>query len=91
MKYAERLACESKWSQATYRYLKAALLLQFMDEEAQAGCDISDATFASLHERRLSPVSLSGYVQNKEVPKEREVTNDADGGTMSLHVEKLLE
>ncbi|VDL90769.1 unnamed protein product [Schistocephalus solidus] len=91
MKYAERLACESKWSQATYRYLKAALIIQFMEEEAKAGCDISGDRFASLKDRRLTPVSLSGYVINKEEPKERDVSEDADGGTMALHVEKLLE
>nr|CDS33140.2 tetratricopeptide repeat protein 39B [Hymenolepis microstoma] len=33
MKYAERLACESKWSHATYRYLKAAFIIQFLDDE----------------------------------------------------------
>nr|VZI08867.1 unnamed protein product [Spirometra erinaceieuropaei] len=91
MKYAERLACESKWSQATYRYLKAALIIQFMEEEAKAGSDVSGDRFSALKDRRLTPVALSGYVVNKETPKEREITEDADGGTMSLHVEKLLE
>lgn len=33
MKYAERLSCESKWSHATYRYLKAAFIIQFLDDE----------------------------------------------------------
>lgn len=37
MNYAERLACESKWSHATYRYLKAAFIIQFMDDEARTG------------------------------------------------------
>ncbi|BHF81908.1 Tetratricopeptide repeat protein 39B [Sparganum proliferum] len=91
MKYAERLACESKWSQATYRYLKAALIMQFMEEEARAGSDVSADRFSALKDRRLTPVSLSGYVVNKETPTERDVTEDADGGTMALHVEKLLE
>lgn len=36
MKYAERLACESKWSHATYRYLIAAFIIQFLDDERRA-------------------------------------------------------
>ncbi|KAM7533182.1 hypothetical protein Aperf_G00000119735 [Anoplocephala perfoliata] len=36
MKYAERLSCESKWSNATYRYLKAAFIIQFLDDERRA-------------------------------------------------------
>ncbi|KAA3677904.1 uncharacterized protein DEA37_0009238 [Paragonimus westermani] len=32
VKYAEKLACESQWSQATYRYMKAAFLIQYLDD-----------------------------------------------------------
>ncbi|VDD79539.1 unnamed protein product [Mesocestoides corti] len=39
MKYAERLTCESKWSHATYRYLMAAFIIQFLEEERRAATE----------------------------------------------------
>ncbi len=79
MKYAERLACESKWSHATYRYLKAAFIIQFMDDEQRAGVD-------DIGSRKLSNV-----VAGATAPIQRDPSEDADGGTMALHVDQLLE
>ncbi|KAM3183630.1 hypothetical protein ACTXT7_009965 [Hymenolepis weldensis] len=73
MKYAERLACESKWSHATYRYLKAAFIIQFLDDELRAS--LSD-------NGRKSSVTVPIEVNPKEY---------ADGGTLSRHVDELLE
>ncbi|CAL8090619.1 unnamed protein product [Calicophoron daubneyi] len=32
VRYTEKLACESRWSEASYRYMKAAFLLQYLDD-----------------------------------------------------------
>ncbi|KAA0198670.1 Tetratricopeptide repeat protein 39B [Fasciolopsis buskii] len=42
---AERLACESQWSQASYRYMKAAFLLQWLDDPGVGTPKPTDKTF----------------------------------------------
>lgn len=105
MKYAERLACESKWSQATYRYLKAAFLIQFMDDEDRVADDSPVRMVSSIDaktDRKASleeniPLASKGYHVRSGKPKptpiypNRDCSGDADGGAMSEHVEKLLE
>ncbi|KAL5104378.1 Tetratricopeptide repeat protein 39B [Taenia crassiceps] len=75
MKYAERLACESKWSNATYRYLQAVFIIQFLDEERRA------AVCAKVHSRKGSTTA----------PLICDPKDDADGGVLAKNVEDLLE
>lgn len=75
MKYAERLSCESKWSHATYGYLKAAFIIQFLDDERR------NAAIENACSRKSSitmPITSN--------PKD-----DVDGGTLAKHAEELLE
>uniref|UniRef100_A0A0R3VT10 Tetratricopeptide repeat protein 39B n=1 Tax=Taenia asiatica TaxID=60517 RepID=A0A0R3VT10_TAEAS len=75
MKYAERLACESKWSNATYRYLQAVFIIQFLDEERRA------AVCAKNPSRKAST----------SAPIICDPKDDADGGVLAKNVEDLLE
>ena len=75
MKYAERLACESKWSHATYTYMKAVFIIQFLDGERRA------ALCGTSKERRKSVT----------VPIFSDPRQDADGGDLAHQVDELLE
>ncbi|EUB56265.1 Tetratricopeptide repeat protein 39B [Echinococcus granulosus] len=75
MKYAERLACESKWSNATYRYLQAVFIIQFLDEER----------IAAAHSNNTSRKASS------PAPVDCDPKDDADGGVLAKNVEDLLE
>nr|CAH8862687.1 unnamed protein product [Trichobilharzia regenti] len=44
IRYTEKLALESRWSQASYRYMKAAFLLQSIEDRTAPDINLNDGT-----------------------------------------------